>query len=61
MGNPAELRNIMAALGPRDDAIRRGMTLQGQRYEVCKQLRFPTYPDLPERWSSVSARSSAVM
>jgi len=34
VGNPAELRNLMAALGPRDDAIRRGMTLQGQRYEV---------------------------
>ena len=41
VGDPAELRNLIAALGPRDDAIRRGMTLQGQRYEVrralCKQ------------------------
>ncbi len=53
VGNPAELRNIMAALGPRDDAIRRGMTLQGQRYEVRTQLCFPTYPDWTRWWCSV--------
>jgi len=32
--NPAELQSLVLALGPREDAIRRGMLLQGQRYEV---------------------------
>ena len=41
VSNPAELRNIIAALGPRDDAIRRGMTLQGQRYEVQDHASHP--------------------
>ena len=32
--NPQELGSLVSALGPRDDAIRGGLKLQGQRYEV---------------------------
>lgn len=39
MENPQELQSLVLALGPREEAIKRGMILQRQRYEVCKESR----------------------